>query len=122
MFRLLLLSLLLSVCVAPVVAQSLPDKNSVSSPPLLDRLISPPKFQVYVPTPEIRLHFRAPEPRDHFPALAQDDAACYSIRSYRVTRDNPGSDLTRPAGYSECQPAARFQVKTAVDLREIAPR
>jgi hypothetical protein len=49
------------------------------------------------------------------PAGEQSDGTCYSIRSYRVTRDDPESDSTRLAGYSTCQPAARFQLKDAGD-------
>jgi hypothetical protein len=55
-------------------------------------------------------------------ALNQNDATCYSIRVYRVKRDDPESDSTKPAGYSTCQPSARFQVKTAVDSVELEPR
>jgi hypothetical protein len=50
------------------------------------------------------------------------DATCYSIRSYRVTRDNPESDTTRLVGYSRCQPAIKVQVKEAGERQEIVPR
>lgn len=133
--RLLLLALLISVCAAPLAAQSSPDKNPVSSRPLLDGLMTPPEFRVNVPMlefhgqvadqrPEALPKLQAPklEFRTQTSALVQDDAVCLSIRTYRVTRDDPESDLTRPAGYSECQPAARFQLKVAVDSREIEPR
>jgi hypothetical protein len=43
----------------------------------------------------------------------QSDVTCYSIRSYRVTRDDPESDSTSPAGYSTCQPVSQFQLKDA---------
>ena len=55
------------------------------------------------------------------PTLAQSNV-CYCIRGYRVSRDNPDSDSTRPAGYSTCQPATRFHVKDAGDLPEVVPR
>jgi len=42
----------------------------------------------------------------------QDDKLCYSMRSYRVKRENKDSDITRPAGYSTCQPAKRFQMRS----------
>lgn len=48
------------------------------------------------------------------PTLRQGDI-CYSIRGYRVTRDDPESDSTRLAGYSTCQPAVRFHLKSALD-------
>jgi len=126
--RLLVLALLILVCVAPIAAQSSPDKSPVSSRPLLDRFTPPPEFrgqQVANQHPEAILKLHAPTPtefRAQLSTLAQSDEVCYSIRSYRVTRDDPGSDSTRLAGYSECQPATRFQVKTAVDSREIEPR
>ena len=44
----------------------------------------------------------------------QSDNVCYTIRSYRVARDDPHSDTTRAAGYSTCQPSAQYRVKTAV--------
>jgi hypothetical protein len=123
--RLLLLSLLISLGVAPVAAQSSPDKSPVSAQPKLDGLIAPPEFCTHaIPLPpNVRARIRAIQPQLSFDStLAQDDTACYFIRSYRVTRDNPESDSTRLAGYSECQPAARFQVKAAVDSREIELR
>jgi hypothetical protein len=132
--RLLLPALLVSVCVAPLAAQSSPDKNPVSSRPLLDGLITPPEFRTNAPTlgfhgqlagqREAIPKQRAPklESREQDPALAQDDMVCFYIRSYRVIRDDPKSDSTRLAGYSECQSAARFQMKSAVDSREIDPR
>jgi hypothetical protein len=48
------------------------------------------------------------------PVLAEDDSTCYFIRSYRVTRDDPKSDTTRPAGYSTCLSASRLQMRSAV--------
>jgi hypothetical protein len=56
-----------------------------------------------------------PPPEFRAPVLTTDDT-CYSMRTYRVTRDDPESDSTRPAGYSTCQPAAWFHVKDAGDL------
>jgi hypothetical protein len=51
--------------------------------------------------------------------LEQSEAECYTLRTYRVMRDDPKSDTTRPAGYSTCQRATRFQLRTTVDSREI---
>lgn len=42
----------------------------------------------------------------------QSDTLCYSMRSYKVARDNPDSDSTHAVGYSTCQPAARFRTHT----------
>jgi hypothetical protein len=35
------------------------------------------------------------------------------MRTYKVRRDDPQSDSTHAVGYSTCQPAARFHVRTA---------
>ena len=133
--RLLVLPLLFSVCVAPVAAQSSLDRNPVSSQPLTalpqnaqsgiraDQIIPPLEFR----RPVLPLGFQPSFHLDgiglsqtnlryvQLPAGEQSDGTCYSIRSYRVTRDDPESDSTRLAGYSTCQPAARFQLKDAGD-------
>jgi hypothetical protein len=54
--------------------------------------------------------------------LEENLPVCYMLRIYRVARESPDSDSTRPAGYTTCPRASRFQFKTAVDSREIAPR
>jgi hypothetical protein len=40
------------------------------------------------------------------------DVTCYTIRSYVVARDSKDSDSTHRTGYSTCQPASRYRVKT----------
>jgi len=123
--RLLLLSLLISVCVAPVAAQSSPDKIPAFSRPQLDGLVAPPEFRAHaLPLPpNVRARIRDIHPQLRFDStLTQNETVCYSIRSYRVTRDDPESDSTRLTGYSECQPAAQFHAKNAVIFLEMAPR
>ena len=144
--RLLVLPLLISVGSASVGAQSSSVRNpSLSAPPQsapssirIDRLQLPFRgdrndLSKTVPgtigagehstiIPPLQLHAIAPLEVGAFdPTLGQGEV-CYSIRGYRVTRDDPESDSTRPAGYSTCQPAARFRVKDASDLREVVPR
>jgi len=46
--------------------------------------------------------------------LAGDGTLCYTIRSYVVARDSKDSDSVHPAGYSTCQPASRYRLKSAV--------
>ncbi len=123
--RLPFLALLISVCVAPIAAQSSPDKTPAFSHSQRDELVAPEfrarSVQPVQLAPNWRTRIRDTEPRQRVlpsdSTLAPNDTVCYSMRSYRVTRDDPGSDSTRLAGYSECQPAARFQVKTAVGSR-----
>ncbi len=118
--RLLVLSLLLSVCAAPVASQSSLDRNPEPSI-RLDEIIPPPEFRRHVLAPGLQppsrsdgiglsdqryVQLRAGEP---------SGVTCYSIRSYRVTRDDPESDSTSLAGYSTCQPVSQFQLKDAGD-------
>jgi hypothetical protein len=42
------------------------------------------------------------------------DSVCYTIRSYVVARDAKDSDSVHPVGYSTCQPATRYRLRTAV--------
>jgi hypothetical protein len=142
--HLLAISLLILVCVAPVLAQSPQDNipgsffseplgalppdaqanlrlNPIQRPIEIDRLYFPSAKPEAARAGEHDWAFK-PWPQSHKRVLARNDATCYSIRSYRVKRDDPESDSTRPAGYSTCQPAGRFQVKETVDSQRIVPR
>jgi hypothetical protein len=140
--RLLALCLLISLCAATVAAQAPPDKSSGSSqllPALPQNTASSlGLFQFQLPflaegqnlansTPASiqsghESNIPAPVRAQQVITLEQNEATCYSIRLYRFVRDNPESDSTRLAGYSTCQRAARFQLRTAEDSREMAPR
>ena len=37
-------------------------------------------------------------------------SACYSIRDYQFSR-TPDSNVMKPSGYFECEPASKFQLK-----------
>jgi hypothetical protein len=102
----LLLSLLIALCVSNAAAQSRPVQTS-DNPELLS---VPPR------TPDVDSR------PQHLLTLEQNADTCYTIRAYRVARENPESDLTRPVGYSTCQRSTRFQLKTAVDSRPVVPR
>lgn len=107
--RLLPLALLIALCAATAVAQSPSDKSHDSSqllPALKDSAVAPQPDSL---TP-------------HVLTLEQNQATCYTLRTYRVARENPDSDATRPAGYSTCRRAARFQLWTAVDSPKSEPR
>jgi hypothetical protein len=41
-----------------------------------------------------------------------DDAVCYKIRSFVVARDSKNSDSVHPVGYSTCQPASKYRLRT----------
>ena len=101
--RLLSFSLLITVSAGLVAAQSSPEKNpsarqstdlgqaNSSAVELLSKAVQ---------------EFNELDP-------AQDDSLCYSIRNYKVARDNSQSDSTHAVGYSICQPATRFRMHTA---------
>lgn len=143
----LLLSLLISLCVTTAAAQSSPNNNSDSSSPASAlpwyAQASTRTFQIQLPfladgqivsdnegtisgndflvTPPLdvqSLDSRA----QHLLTLQQDEKTCFTIRAYRVVRESPDSDSTRPAGYSTCLPTARVQLKQAVDTRVLVPR
>ena len=55
--------------------------------------------------------------RGSYATLAQIiSPPCYSIRSYRFSREDPKSDSTRFADYSTCRPGAEFHIKNAVEV------
>jgi len=118
--RVLLVALLISMCGVPVAAQSLAEKN-----PVLELLPTPPQqddkagirvdqFQLSPHRDEVNPWHIIPASEFQAPVLARD-ATCYSLRTYRVTRDDPEYDSTRLTGYSTCQPAEAFCVKHAED-------
>ncbi len=49
-----------------------------------------------------------------FTERSVESTTCYKMRAYYVVRDSRNPDVTRPDGYSTCQPATRFQVKRAI--------
>ena len=51
--------------------------------------------------------------RGNGPTENFNDAMCATMRTYVVARERPGSDVTRIVGYSRCQPAWKFQLRTA---------
>lgn len=38
-------------------------------------------------------------------------SACYSIRDYKFSRANPDSNVMKPSGYSECEPASSYRLE-----------
>jgi len=132
--RFVMLSLLIPTCVAPVAAQSSPDKSPFSfwspqngvNPPqgfrlhirALSQNSEAPQLQRPLPWDALNfsyIPFLPPKFSDHSVTLAQNAAPCYTIRSYRFARENPKSDSTDLVGYSTCQPGTEFHRKDAVD-------
>lgn len=49
-----------------------------------------------------------------------DETLCYTMRSYVVARDSKDSDSVHPTGYSTCQPASRYRLRTT-EIRTLTP-
>ena len=60
-----------------------------------------------------------PTPNDQRFVISPDslpgDEVCLKIRSYLMKRDSKDSDSTHLAGYSTCQLAGKYQLKSVVD-------
>ena len=72
-----------------------------------------------IPTDQFKLDLRTRQLLEsQLDRLVSDSESptCYAIRNYVVARDSKDSDSTHPAGYSTCQPATRFGVKT-IEIR-----
>ncbi len=133
--RLLFLATLIAGSVVSGKAQSSQVQARDSAQPQLDSAIVSPEFHLQIAdrsqyAPDgIRINqsplqfyldrqsqsLASPEPQ-------HGDTSCLFMRTYRVKRDEPRSDSTRFAGYSECQPAHRYQSRDAAIFLEITPR
>jgi len=54
----------------------------------------------------------------HLTSKSSDDSTCYTIRTYVFSRDDKDSDSTHLVGYSTCQPASRYRLRTAAGSAE----
>lgn len=145
--RLLILSLLIPAFVSSAPAQSSPDKSPLSSWLPLYGSTPPQEFHLRVPalsqsaqtnqlqspllweglnvihTTPAAIQSVNPAPlflpklANRIVALAQNATPCYTMRSYRFTRDHPNSDSTRFADYSTCQSGTQFHLRDAVNSR-----
>jgi hypothetical protein len=141
-FRLLSLSLLITVSVATLAAQSSPEKNPVvaQSITITPAPLSASNTTPFSPNLQSGANPNAPDRillGDYPPRLNQfsvprnwlhnnsdsqslADGLCLKMRTYKVARDGPHTDATHAAGYSTCQPAVRFQTRSIV-LRVPSP-
>ena len=51
-------------------------------------------------------------------AVGPDANLCYTMRTYVMVRQDRNSDVTRRDGYQVCQPAWKFEVRTALSTVE----
>ena len=47
-------------------------------------------------------------------AQLERDGVCYTMRTYKVAREDKDSDVTRPVGVTRCLPATKLEFKSAV--------
>ena len=133
-FRLLPLSLLITVSVATLAAQSSPEKNPVVAQSITPAQLSASNRNPFSPNLQSGANPNAPDRvllGDYRPRLnqfsvprnwlhnnsdwqPQADGLCLKMRTYKVARDGPHTDATHAAGYSTCQPAVRFQTRSIV--------
>ena len=101
-----LLALMISVSFSNLLAQS----QFISSAPLSDddRAI----VQSWQDEANQNRDVRIEDDRLIFP-IDDRNAMCAFLRVYRVKRVMPGSDLTRPAGYTTCVGGSRFTMKSS---------
>jgi hypothetical protein len=50
-------------------------------------------------------------------SLPDGDSYCAFMRTYRVRREQRGSDAVRPAGYRTCVPTRRFELRSTVQIQ-----
>jgi len=86
------------------------DANSGTDP--LDRLRID-EFRIDRHASPFKLDARADKLVSGLDGQLDTDTTCYTMRSYVVARDDKDSDSTHPTGYSTCQPASRYHLKTA---------
>jgi hypothetical protein len=79
--------------------------------------VSGQTFPDQIPAHQLKLEVRVRQLLEsQIDRLSEEGPTCYAIRSYVVARDSKDSDSTHPAGYSTCQPAARYGLK-ATEIR-----
>jgi hypothetical protein len=133
-FRLLPLSLLITVSMAALAAQSSPENNPVVAQAITPAQLSASNRNPFSPNLQSGANPNAPDRillGDYRPRLSQfsvprnwlrnnsdwqsqADGLCLKMRTFKVARDGPHSDSTHPVGYSTCQPAKRFQTRSIV--------
>jgi hypothetical protein len=65
-------------------------------------------------TPEIKISDTQRFGTSHVAPDLLADRYCLKMRSYLVARDRKNSDSTHLVGYSTCQPASRYRLRTTV--------
>jgi hypothetical protein len=113
----LLLITTLLVTTLPVLAQ---DKPATSTEHGSVRTVDPPKIDESTPKESWNIFANdiRPESEPRVGHLVSSDtqlvadSLCYTIRSYVVARDSKHSDAVHPAGYSTCQPASKYRLRT----------
>ena len=89
-----------------VSAQSIPASNSW--------LINPPNGSIIAPAPKYDPAYARPRRNGVNPTRPLDDDYCLMLRTYIMVRESRDSDVTRRDGHYVCQPAHKFEFRSAV--------
>jgi hypothetical protein len=79
------------------------------------------RFRMHVPADFLAVDSIAVGRYYSIPGDRMDSSpVCYAMRTYRMARVSPHSDVTETAGYAECEPSRKYSVKDA-GVRETPP-
>jgi hypothetical protein len=98
------LSILLASCLPPI---------SLAQEPALPEKGNQAAFQKLLPESADYMQLGRYD-RDLLP---DGDNYCVFMRTYRVRREQRGSDAVRPAGYTTCVPTRRFELRSTVQIQ-----
>ena len=111
-----LLTAVLLISAAPALAQeqtiNTPDTNRIPEQQPFVQVV-PQKPEAFPPrSGAFWADFEKPPGFVSSDLRALDDTVCYSMRSYVVARDRKHSDSVHHVGYSTCQPASKYRLRT----------
>ena len=109
-----LLTATLLVTALPVLAQdrtaASPDSKQTSDPQKIGQSVAKEPWNIFAKP--FRFDSRIGRSLVYPDGRVVDEMLCYTMRSYVVARDSKDSDSVHPAGYSTCQPASRYRLRT----------
>jgi hypothetical protein len=114
-----LLVFLVSVIAIPAIAADDPQSTDSSAPVVSTNPERPAPQDAVSVTGRMKseLSRKGNGPTENF-----NDAVCATMRTYIVARERRGSDTTQVVGYARCQPAWKFQLRTADQKIPDSPR
>jgi hypothetical protein len=86
--------------------------------PPISSLVGPSGKSGFKSVPLLDQHALAHSLPPKVEVVRPDADVCYTMRTYIMVREDRDSDVTRRDGYVTCQPAWKFEVRTAVGTIE----